>query len=655
MIKRKNRTVRRIAVSIIAAMIAVSPAYVCIPAIAAEEESADDKGEKKQEKDKNADATEDAAEGGTQGSTEAASTEEPKDTGTEEPGKEDPSNPETSVREALDNERAMVADEDILLVRIGYEFDDGSFDEWMRGTGFIVGPRYILTRQSLIDTASDSALFARILKERGEAYKRVGVNLMTAEEAAKHIRYFVSDREGNRIEVSDSSMKSGLGLIVTKKAMDIPACVFAKMSVDDLAEGTVVHAKTAADTGEQFTVRAFDGKVYIDEEQTAGFAFQMDTQGGAPIGAPVYDDNGHVIGLIASDSQELTSYSEKALEAFLSMNGVDFRSSEQMEAEKEAQRAEETKDDLYSAEMDAVDKTLLEEAITRASAADLEEYTEESSEALREALERAKDVDVRDDASQDEVDEALRVLEAAYEGLTAKGKFSGISEFLSGHGRTILTIAAVFLGVLVAAAVMFRKEIIRTGRKLRKVRPRNDKEIEDILRERDEEEIREYEYADDEFADMTRREKDRSARIPRDMGGEDLEYADEDDLEEDRATDLEEDGEDGSSDTTVLTRKAYLIRIDNGRKIPISKKDFAIGKEKSKVDYCISGDTTVSRVHALIRNIGGKYYIEDQASTNYTYYEGKQIPEYKPVCLKDGSRFKLSEVEFEFHSGGFEG
>lgn len=655
MIKRKNKTVRRIAVSIIAAMIAVSPAYVCIPAIAAEEESADDKGEKKQEKDKNVDATEDTAEGGTQGSTEAASTEEPKDTGTEEPGKEEPSNPETSVREALDNERAMVADEDILLVRIGYEFDDGSFDEWMRGTGFIVGPRYILTRQSLIDTASDSALFARILKERGEAYKRVGVNLMTAEEAAKHIRYFVSDREGNRIEVSDSSMKSGLGLIVTKKAMDIPACVFAKMSVDDLAEGTVVHAKTAADTGEQFTVRAFDGKVYIDEEQTAGFAFQMDTQGGAPIGAPVYDDNGHVIGLIASDSQELTSYSEKALEAFLSMNGVDFRSSEQMEAEKEAQRAEETKDDLYSAEMDAVDKTLLEEAITRASAADLEEYTEESSEALREALERAKDVDVRDDASQDEVDEALRVLEAAYEGLTAKGKFSGISEFLSGHGRAILTIAAVFLGVLVAAAVMFRKEIIRTGRKLRKVRARNDKEIEDILRERDEEEIREYEYADDEFADMTRREKDRSARIPRDMGGEDLEYADEDDLEEDRATDLEEDGEDGSSDTTVLTRKAYLIRIDNGRKIPISKKDFAIGKEKSKVDYCISGDTTVSRVHALIRNIGGKYYIEDQASTNYTYYEGKQIPEYKPVCLKDGSRFKLSEVEFEFHSGGFEG
>ena len=54
---------------------------------------------------------------------------------------------------------------------------------------------------------------------------------------------------------------------------------------------------------------------------------------------------------------------------------------------------------------------------------------------------------------------------------------------------------------------------------------------------------------------------------------------------------------------------------------------------------------------SLIRNIGGKYYIEDQASTNYTYYEGKQIPEYKAVYLEDGSRFKLSDVEFEFHLG----
>ena len=628
--RNRKKTAYRIAACIIAAMITISPAAAGMQVYA--EERAEEEKEQKKDRD---DAGKESEEGSTQESTEAAGVEEPGSPESEESQKEDPAHPESSVREALENERAMVADDDILLIRIGYEFDDGSFDEWMRGTGFIVGPRYILTRQSLIDTASDSALFARIVKERGEAYKRVGINLLTGEDAAKHVTYYVSDRAGNRIEISDSSMKSGLGLLVTKKAMDIPACVFSKVSVDDLAEGTVIHAKTAADTGEKFSVRTFDGTVYIDEEQAAGFAFQMDTQGGAPIGAPVYDDNGHVIGLVASDVQDLTSFSEKALEAFLSMNGVDFRSSEQMEAEKEAQRTEETMDDLYSAEMDAVDKAMLEEAISKASSVNMEEYTDASAAALAEALEKAKSVDVREDASQKEVDDALDALNAAYEGLTSKG----------------ITVATVLIGILAAAVVMVRKGMIRPGRLFKRKKVRNVKDVEEILRELSEEERGNLEYADDEFADMTRREKDRDTRIPRDKGKDDLEYADEDEFTEDEATDLEADSEDGSSDTTVLTRKAYLIRLSNGKRIPISKKDFVIGKEKGKVDYCISGEPTVSRVHALIRNIGGKYYIEDQASTNYTYYEGKQIPEYKAVYLEDGSRFKLSDVEFEFHLG----
>ena len=624
--RNRKKTAYRIAACIIAAMITISPAAAGMQVYA--EERAEEEKEQKKDRD---DAGKESEEGSTQESTEAAGVEEPGSPESEESQKEDPAHPESSVREALENERAMVADDDILLIRIGYEFDDGSFDEWMRGTGFIVGPRYILTRQSLIDTAC--------------------INLLTGEDAAKHVTYYVSDRAGNRIEISDSSMKSGLGLLVTKKAMDIPACVFSKVSVDDLAEGTVIHAKTAADTGEKFSVRTFDGTVYIDEEQAAGFAFQMDTQGGAPIGAPVYDDNGHVIGLVASDAQDLTSFSEKALEAFLSMNGVDFRSSEQMEAEKEAQRTEETMDDLYSAEMDAVDKAMLEEAISKASSVNMEEYTDASAAALAEALEKAKSVDVREDASQKEVDDALDALNAAYEGLTSKGKFSGFAGFMDGPGRIIIGVVAIFVGMLGAAVVMAKKRMIRPGKLFKRKKVRNVKDVEEILRELSEEERGNLEYADDEFADMTRREKDRDTRIPRDKGKDDLEYADEDEFTEDEATDLEADSEDGSSDTTVLTRKAYLIRLSNGKRIPISKKDFVIGKEKGKVDYCISGEPTVSRVHALIRNIGGKYYIEDQASTNYTYYEGKQIPEYKAVYLEDGRRFKLSDVEFEFHLG----
>ena len=101
----------------------------------------------------------------------------------------------------------------------------------------------------------------------------------------------------------------------------------------------------------------------------------------------------------------------------------------------------------------------------------------------------------------------------------------------------------------------------------------------------------------------------------------------------------------------MLKKNAYLIRTDTGKRIPITKKQFLIGKEKSKVDYCIAGDTTVSRIHALILNEAGGYYLEDQRSTNFSYYEGQQIPEYKPVRLENGKKFKLSDVEFEFHEG----
>ena len=179
--RNRKKTAYRIAACIIAAMITISPAAAGMQVYA--EERAEEEKEQKKDRD---DAGKESEEGSTQESTEAAGVEEPGSPESEESQKEDPAHPESSVREALENERAMVADDDILLIRIGYEFDDGSFDEWMRGTGFIVGPRYILTRQSLIDTASDSALFARIVKERGEAYKRVGINLLTGEDAAKH-------------------------------------------------------------------------------------------------------------------------------------------------------------------------------------------------------------------------------------------------------------------------------------------------------------------------------------------------------------------------------------------------------------------------------------------------------------------------------------
>lgn len=589
------------------------------------------------------------------GTTAIAAVEEPvedQNAGSHEEAEEETiADPETSVKEALDNKMTTVSDDDILRISLVYVFDDGSYDEWMRGTGFVVGSRYILTRQSLIDKDSESTLYARILAERGEEYEAVGVNLRETDETIKHLKVKVNDRFGNEIEISDTAMKSGLGLIVTKKVIDTPACVFADISKISLSEGTTVHAKTTEAlpegaitsdednrAGNGFSVKTYDGTVFIDEKQAAGFAFSMDTTGGAPIGAPVYDDEGHVIGLIAGDAEDKTSYSAKALEAFLSMNGVEYRSIEQIRAESSAQQEEQAMEDMLSAELDAVDKTGLQEVINKASGIDPESYTEESVSALDESLKKAKDIVTKDGASQEEVDEAARNLESALDGMKKKGFMVKLAHFMKGKMITVISVAVA--AVIIAIMFFLKRNGILTS-----IRRKNEQEEEeesniDYITEEDD-----LLYAADNDFDLTYREKGKGNAIPKAQGPSDLPYAkDNGDTE---ATNLADD--DGSSDTTLLTNRAYLVRTDTGKKIQITKNEFRIGKLKGNVDYCISGDPTISKVHCQIKKDGEKYYLEDLRSTNYTYYEGRQLPEYNPVQLEDGNIFQLSNIEFEFH------
>ena len=63
------------------------------------------------------------------------------------------------------------------------------------------------------------------------------------------------------------------------------------------------------------------------------------------------------------------------------------------------------------------DKTALNEAITKADAVDPKQYTEDTAKALADALEKAKEVQAKDDATQAEVDAAAAALNAAIDAL----------------------------------------------------------------------------------------------------------------------------------------------------------------------------------------------------------------------------------------------
>lgn len=107
----------------------------------------------------------------------------------------------------------------------------------------------------------------------------------------------------------------------------------------------------------------------------------------------------------------------------------------------------------------------------------------------------------------------------------------------------------------------------------------------------------------------------------------------------------------GAGETTVLGLQqagATLLRKSNGDKVAINKPEFTIGKERRKVDYCISDNSSVSRVHAKIRVRAGKYYICDLGSTNCTYVNGAKLSPNQDIALNRGDKIKISDEEFEF-------
>lgn len=108
---------------------------------------------------------------------------------------------------------------------------------------------------------------------------------------------------------------------------------------------------------------------------------------------------------------------------------------------------------------------------------------------------------------------------------------------------------------------------------------------------------------------------------------------------------------DGAGETTVLNNQLTgftIIRKRNNEKININKPEFLIGKERRRVDYCISDNNSVSRTHAKIKVRAGRCYISDLNSTNCTYVNGSKLSPNQEIILSKGDQIKISDEEFEF-------
>ncbi|MDZ7815842.1 MAG: FHA domain-containing protein [Planctomycetota bacterium] len=85
------------------------------------------------------------------------------------------------------------------------------------------------------------------------------------------------------------------------------------------------------------------------------------------------------------------------------------------------------------------------------------------------------------------------------------------------------------------------------------------------------------------------------------------------------------------------------------KEVKIKKNVFEIGRVK-KNDLCLKGDVKISRRHAKIEFIKGRFYIVDLQSANGTYVNDRLIRVRTEV--KDGDKIVLGDTEMVFFTEG---
>ena len=108
-----------------------------------------------------------------------------------------------------------------------------------------------------------------------------------------------------------------------------------------------------------------------------------------------------------------------------------------------------------------------------------------------------------------------------------------------------------------------------------------------------------------------------------------------------------------AGETTILGRGANggtLIRKRTNETIAINADRFVIGRERSRSNYCIADNSSISRAHVTLSVRGGTTFLMDMNAANGTFVNGVKVAPNQEVALKNGDRVKLSDEEFEFRA-----
>lgn len=558
------------------------------------------------------------------------------------------------------NQKIQDAKNAVVEVMVSVQNKLGKWVDLVGGTGFLVGTeanaQYVVTNDHVANATDTNWLTDDVLE---------GMKTISEEEDYKKIKTkvrIVLKRDSyTDATIVQSSAESDLAIL----KLESPIYNRAPIALDDQNEPQ--STETVYTLGFPGIVQAYqDDQVYTSDDVTVtdGSVSKIAASSaitGTPItyinhsakisegnsGGPLLNAEGNVIGVnswSASTDQTSYYYSIQISEVtyLLKAMGIDYMQAGETpsdgtdtEGTDETDPAAETDGEETEDPGAAVEPTAepdnsatealmadLSAAIKSAKKLDTDKYTEESVKAYDEALATAESTEKLGAlATEDEIQKSLDGLDEAKKGLEEK---SGLSMQMI---IIIAVVAVVLIIVIILIVVMSNKKKREQEEAAKKANSMRQQQAMNMNN------------------NMQGGFQQNQGFAPRDTSP--FHNAD--------------DGStptgilnDGSSATTVLGNAgmptATLIRKKTGEKITINKAEFRIGKERSKVDYCISGNSNISRTHAIIVYRNGAFAIVDNNATNGTNVNGVAVPAGKERALTGNETIRLADEEFLFRA-----
>ncbi len=356
-------------------------------------------------------------------------------------------------------------------------------------------------------------------------------------------------------------------------------------------------------------------------------------------GGPLVDSNGYVIGVCQGatsgnsgfDADYSYTIAIDQVTATLDALGIEYQTNEdassgENSSEEGSNETNNSDADKNTADDEAVDKTQLEDAIDSVKALNAEDYSVESWTALQNVLDEAAALAKDESATQEQVDSIAARLESASATLVPESSFNFLVWIIAGSAVAVLIV--IFLVILIVSLIVSKNKKAKAKPVAGGYNPAGMNSAN----------------TPGGFAAAPSKPQTNFAQFSGGGAGE---------------TSVLNAGagettllNSGSGETTLLSSDlsyGSLTRKKTGENIKITKDGFIIGKELSKVDYCISDNTSISRTHAKFTCRGGLTYVTDMRATNGTFINNVRLQPNQEAPLNNGDRLALSDEEFIFY------